>query len=45
MDDLTPTETLNLWLSSAFQERPGWIIRDRLAVGSYQHHMERVTLE
>lgn len=45
MENLTLADTLNSWLSSAFQERPVWIIRDRQPVRSFQQHIERATLE
>jgi hypothetical protein len=36
---------LQQWLTASFPERPGWVIRERLPLGSFQQSMERLTLE
>lgn len=39
-----PVEPLAAWLTAAFPGQPGWVLKDRQAIGSFQQRMERVTL-
>jgi aminoglycoside phosphotransferase (APT) family kinase protein len=43
--DTTPADKVTSYLAGAFQQRPGWVVKDRQAVPSFQQSMERVLLE